>query len=64
MYTILFNDGTDSNTGDSFHTLEDAKAYINSNNRTEYSYFPDYRGGVAQVLNEETDTVVYEEEIY
>ncbi len=62
-YNVIFND--DHTTNDKGFNLskEDAIAYVDSNNGTNESYFDDYKGGIVQVVCNETDEVVYETEI-
>ena len=63
-YNVHFNDSNDSNDKGMSVTFEDAKAYIESNNGTNHSYFADYKGGTVSVVCNETGNIVYEEEIY
>jgi hypothetical protein len=44
-------------------TLEDAKAYINSNNGTNNSYFAVYKGGIVSVVCNQDGETVYAEEV-
>jgi hypothetical protein len=63
-YNVHFNDSNDSNDKGMSVTFKDAKAYIESNNGTNESYFADYKGGTVSVVCNETGNIVYEEEIY
>lgn len=58
-----FNDSNDSNSKGFEMTIEDAKAYITSNNGTNNSYFSDYKGGTVSVVCNQDGETVYEEEV-
>jgi len=62
-YDVQFNDSTDSNSKGFEMTIEDAKAYINSNNGTNNSYFGDYKGGTVSVVCNQDGETVHEEEV-
>ena len=62
-YDIIFNDNQNSNNKGFAQTLEYCKNYINTYNGTNESYFADYKGGIVQVVCNETEQIVYEEEI-
>ena len=62
-YNVVFHDDQDSNDKGFNLSKEDAIAYVDSNNGTNESYFDDYKGGIVQVVCNETDEVVYETEI-
>jgi hypothetical protein len=62
-YNVHFNDSNDSNDKGFKLSFEDAKAYIESNNGTNNSYFEDYKGGIVSIVDNETGETVYEEEI-
>jgi hypothetical protein len=62
-YDVHFNDNNDSNSKGFEMTIEDANAYITSNNGTNNSYFSDYKGGSVSIVCNETEEVVYETEV-
>jgi hypothetical protein len=62
-YEIVFQDSENSNSKGFQVSLEDAKDYINRHNGTNESYFEDYKGGMVQVVDNESGEVVYEEEV-
>jgi hypothetical protein len=62
-YDVHFNDSNDSNSKGFEMTIEDAKAYITSNNGTNNSYFADYKGGTVSVVCNQDGETVYEEEV-
>jgi hypothetical protein len=62
-YNVVFNDDNNSNDKGFEQTLEYCKNYIQSFNGTNHSYFEDYKGGIVQVVCNETGDVVYEEEV-
>ena len=62
-YDVFFNDNENSNNKGFSQTLEYCKNYIKAYNGTDESYFADYKGGIAQVICNETGEVAYEEEI-
>jgi hypothetical protein len=62
-YDVHFNDNNDSNSKGFEMTIEDAKAYITSNNGTNNSYFSDYKGGSVSIVCNETEEVVYDTEV-
>lgn len=62
-YNITFNDSENSNDKGFELSLEDAKSYIAQHNGTNESYFADYKGGVVQIIDNETGKVVYEEDV-
>ena len=62
-YDVIFNDNENSNNKGFAQTLEYCKNYINTYNGTNESYFADYKGGIVQVVCNETEQIVYEEEI-
>ena len=59
-FDIYFNDDYDSNNKGFRYTYEEAKAYIDTYNGTDESYFEDYKGGVVSIVNNETEETVYE----
>lgn len=62
-YDVVFNDDNNSNSKGWKESLEYCKDYVQHNNGTNESYFEDYKGGIVQVICNETDEVVYEEEV-
>ena len=62
-YDVHFNDNNDSNSKGFEMTIEDAKAYITSNNGTNNSYFADYKGGTVSVVCNQDGETVYEVEV-
>ncbi len=62
-YNVHFNDSNDSNDKGFKLSFEEAKAYIESNNGTNNSYFEDYKGGMVSIVCNETGETVYEEEV-
>ena len=62
-YDIVFNDDTDSNSKGFRSTRQECEDYIRMYNGTNESYFADYKGGSVQIVCNETEEVVYEEEV-
>ena len=62
-YNVVFNDDTNSNDKGFEQTLDYCKNYISTYNGTNESYFADYKGGIVQIVCNETEEVVYEEEV-
>jgi hypothetical protein len=62
-YDIQFDDCENSNRKGFQVSLEEAKNYIQQYNGTNESYFADYKGGMVQVVENESGEVAYEEEI-
>lgn len=62
-YDVIFNDAGFSNAKGWRQTLEYCKNYIKMYNGTNESYFEDYKGGVVIIVCNETDEIVYEEDI-
>lgn len=63
-YNVVFNDDNDSNDKGFEQTLDYCKNYIDTYNGTNESYFADYKGGIVQIVCNETEEVVYEEEVF
>jgi hypothetical protein len=59
-YEIVFNDDQNSSSKGFKLSFEDAKNYLK--NRTS-SYFQDYKGGMVQIVCNETGDVAHEESI-
>ncbi|ERI64276.1 hypothetical protein HMPREF1551_00515 [Capnocytophaga sp. oral taxon 863 str. F0517] len=62
-YNVVFNDDNNSNDKGFESTLDYCKNYIATYNGTNESYFADYKGGIVQIVCNETEEVVYEEEV-
>ena len=62
-YDVVFNDDTDSNSKGFESTFDYCKNYILAFNGSNHSYFADYKGGIVQIVCNETEEVVYEEEV-
>lgn len=62
-YNVIFNDDNNSNDKGFEQTLDYCKNYITTYNGTNESYFADYKGGIVQIVCNETEEVVYEEEV-
>lgn len=62
-YDVYFNDENDSNNKGFKYSLEDARAYIDSYNGTNESYFEDYKGGIVSIVCNETEEIVFETEV-
>ena len=60
-YDVVFNDNENSNSKGFAIDLDSAIAYIQANNRSNYSYFADYKGGTVAVVNNQTGETVYQE---
>jgi len=60
-YDVHFNDDQDSNSKGFEYTLQEAIEYIKAWNGTNYSYFGDYKSGMASVVCNETGEIYYEE---
>lgn len=63
-YDIYFHDLENSNNKGFEISLEEAKNYIEKYNGTNESYFADYKGGVVQIVDNNTQESVYEEEVF
>lgn len=62
-YDVVFNDDEATNAKGMQATKVDAILYVKLYNGTNESYFADYKGGVVQVVCNETGDVVYEETV-
>lgn len=62
-YDVHFNNNENSNNKGFSLTIEECRNYINSNNGTNLSYFPEYRGGTVSIVCNETGETVYETEV-
>jgi len=63
-YDIYFHSSEDSANKGFKYSLEQAKNYISMNNGTNNSYFQDFKGGLVQIVCNETEEVAYETEIF
>ena len=62
-YDIYFENDTMSNNKGFRESAEYCKDYIRTYNGTNESYFADYKGGTVEVVCNETEEVVYSEEV-
>jgi hypothetical protein len=62
-YDIVFQDSENSNNKGFKLSLDDAIQYIEQFNGTSESYFADYKGGIVQVVDNETGEVAHQEQI-
>lgn len=62
-YDVVFHSDTDSNSKGFKMKLVDALTWVAMHNGTNHSYFADYKGGTVQVVCNETEEVVYSEEV-
>lgn len=62
-FDIQFHSSDSSNSKGFSKSKEFCIDYINQHNGTNYSYFEDYKGGVVQVVCNETSEVVFEAEV-
>lgn len=62
-YDVVFDDSTDSNSKGWHESYDYCKDYIKHNNGTNNSYFADYKGGTVSIVCNETEDVVYYEEV-
>ena len=62
-YDLEFNSDTDSMHEGFRVSVEDCKHYIDVWNGTNHSYFEDFKGGTVSIRCNETEEVVYEEEV-
>ena len=62
-YNVVFNDSENSNDKGFEYSLEDAIHYVQTYNGTNESYFADYKGGIVEVVDNETGEVAYQEEV-
>lgn len=63
-YDVVFHDDLTSNSKGFEISEDDAINYIESNNGTNESYFEDYKGGVVQIVCNETEDIIFETEVY
>ena len=61
LYNIVFNNDENSNDKGFSLSLSEAISYIKKNNGTDFDYFRDYKGGMVQVVDNESDDVAFEE---
>lgn len=62
-YNVHFNDNENGNDKGFKLTIQECLDYIKANNGTNESYFADYKGGIVSITCNETDEVVYSEEV-
>lgn len=62
-YDVYFNNSDNSNSKGFKETFDFCKNYIESRNGTQASYFPDYKGGTASIVCNETGVTEFETEI-
>ena len=58
-YDVVFNDSTGSDSKGFAATLKYCKAYIQTWNGSDNSYFADYKGGEVSIVCNETNKKVY-----
>lgn len=62
-YDVIFQSDDSSNSKGFHGTIAECMGYIFIFNGTNESYFEDYKGGVVQIVCNETGDVVYEEQV-
>ena len=62
-YDVVFQSDDSSNSKGFNSSFNYCKDYIRMYNGTNESYFEDYKGGTVQIVCNETEEVVYEEEV-
>jgi hypothetical protein len=62
-YDVVFQSDDSSNPKGFDSSFDYCKDYIRMYNGTNESYFEDYKGGTVQIVCNETEEVVYEEEV-
>lgn len=62
-YDVVFQDSESGNARGFKESIEYCKDYICKYNGSDHSYFADYKGGMVQVVCNETGEVVYEVEL-
>lgn len=62
-YDVIFQDDTSSNEKGFSLSKQECIDYIKMYNGTNESYFEDYKGGVVEVVCNETGESVYQENI-
>lgn len=62
-YDVQFDDDAATNSKGWRESFEYCKDYIETNNGTDTSYFADYKGGVVSIICNETDEIVYTEDV-
>lgn len=60
---MVFQSDDSSNSKGFDSTFDYCKDYIRMYNGTNESYFEDYKGGTVQIVCNETEEVVYEEDV-
>lgn len=62
-YDVVFQSDDSSNSKGFDSSFDYCKDYIRMYNGTNESYFEDYKGGIVQIVCNETEDVVYEEDV-
>ena len=62
-YDVVFQSDDSSNSKGFDSSFDYCKDYIRMYNGTNESYFEDYKGGAVQIVCNETEEVVYEEDV-
>ena len=62
-YDVVFQDKNNSNAKGFDESFVFCQMYVEAYNGTSESYFPDYKGGVVQVVCNQTGGVVYERDV-
>ena len=62
-YDLMFDDETASNNMGWAVSYDYCLSYIKNYNGTNESYFEDYKGGTVSIYCNETEEIVYEEEV-
>jgi hypothetical protein len=60
-YDVVFQDSENSNSKGFSVSLKEAVNYVKTHNGTNESYFQDYKGGIVQVIDNESGEAVHEE---
>lgn len=62
-YDIHFNDSENSNSKGFNKSEEECMDYIETYNKTNHSYFGDYKGGIVSIVCNQTGETVFETEV-
>lgn len=62
-FDVTFNDDTNSNCNGFLQTFQYCKDWIKCNRNDKSSYFADYKGGTVSIIDVNSGTVLYSEEI-
>lgn len=63
-HDIVFHDDTASNNKGYAMSLADAYEYIRTHNGTNESYFANYKGGIVEIVCNETEASVYTTSVF